>query len=620
MSYLVLARKWRPRNFAEVIGQSHVTRTLANAIRTGRIAHAYILSGPRGVGKTSIARILAKSLNCANGPTAEPCGECTSCRQIHDGNNFDVIEIDGASNNSVNDIRELRDTVKYGPSEHRYKVYIIDEVHMLSTSAFNALLKTLEEPPDFTVFVFATTELHKVPLTVLSRCQRFDFHRLTQKEIEASLARVCEAEGVKVEARTLQLIARRADGGMRDAQSLLDQVLSFSEKEVHHEEVVHALGLVEQESVIQLLRMVRDQDAAAAFALARELASRGADPGEYLMQVAESLRNLLLLKTDPEGALNEMAEESLAPLREVLDAFSEADLLRMLTFLAGRIDTVRRGSQPRLQFELSLLRLARMERALEVEDLMRALAGLPVEALGSVTQGNAEQKKTPLKRSVEADPLKPSAEPAPRAEKQPVEVRDTPPAAKAHSSDTVAPNPAVPSADSPVTQKEPAADPAAKTAPVSHTPPLVDETPAQPEPKTVTASGMTLDELRALWPELLERVAQAMPMQAATFQHLQPVELAGDRITLKGVFRADTVRQSFLRKKLELEELAARVFGERFPRGLQFKVVEEELGAEERFVKAQRTHLDGGSRFAELKEDNPVLGELFDRMDGRLLE
>jgi DNA polymerase-3 subunit gamma/tau len=390
MSYLVLARKWRPQSFKEVIGQQHVVRTLDNAIRQGRIAHAYVFAGPRGVGKTSIARILAKSLNCEKGPTSDPCGTCRSCSEIQGGSNFDVIEIDGASNNSVNDVRELRSNVKYGPSEFRWKVYIIDEVHMLSTSAFNALLKTLEEPPPNTVFIFATTELHKLPLTVLSRCQRFDFKRLSHREIEESLARVCEAEGMSIEARTLALIARRADGGMRDAQSLLDQVMSFSEGSIQHDEVVHALGLVSQDRVFELFRCMREKDSAGVFRLARDLASEGADAGEFLLQVADSLRQLLVLGIDPASMEDELPAELLEDFRAWSGTFSEEDLLRMLNLLGSQMDLIRRGSHPRLRFELVLLRLARMEKSVDVNELTRLLAGVPLES--SPAQ---PEKKTP---------------------------------------------------------------------------------------------------------------------------------------------------------------------------------------------------------------------------------
>jgi DNA polymerase III subunit gamma/tau len=384
MSYLVIARKWRPRNFSEVIGQQHVTRTLGSAITHDRIAHAYIFSGPRGVGKTSIARILAKSLNCKSGPTTNPCGECSSCVQVQDGNNFDVIEIDGASNNSVNDVRELRNNVKYGPSEFRWKVYIIDEVHMLSTSAFNALLKTLEEPPPQTVFIFATTELHKLPLTVLSRCQRFDFKRLKPVEIEQSLGKICEAESRNIEDRTLRLIARRADGGMRDAQSLLDQVLSFSEADIKHDEVIQALGLVDQERVCELLDLILKRDAAGVFSLARTINSAGADMSEYLLQLAETIRNLLLIRLDIEAAEEELAEEQLESLKPFASGFSESDLLRLLSFLGIQLGEFKRSTNQRLHFELCLLRMVNLADSLEVGDLIRTLSGMPPESLGKM--------------------------------------------------------------------------------------------------------------------------------------------------------------------------------------------------------------------------------------------
>ncbi|MBL7033676.1 MAG: DNA polymerase III subunit gamma/tau, partial [Candidatus Delongbacteria bacterium] len=293
MSYLVLARKFRPQLFAEVVGQDHVTRTLVNAIKHDRIAHAYIFAGPRGVGKTSIARIFSKSLNCTRGPTAAPCGVCDSCRSILDGTNFDVIEIDGASNNSVNDIRDLRGNIQYGPATYNYKIYIIDEVHMLSTGAFNALLKTLEEPPPRTMFIFATTEIHKVPMTILSRCQRFDFHRIPLADMVERLQFICSEEEVEIEEEALFLIARKADGGMRDAQSVLDQLISFSGKVITTQQVVETLGLIQQELFLQFQQLIQKRDFDATLRFVHDLVFKGYDLVEFLHGLAEHFRHLL---------------------------------------------------------------------------------------------------------------------------------------------------------------------------------------------------------------------------------------------------------------------------------------------------------------------------------------
>ncbi len=577
MSYLVLARKWRPQRFSEVIGQRHVVRTLENALKSGRIAHAYVFSGPRGVGKTSIARILAKSLNCEQGPLVDPCGTCRSCQDVQAGTHFDVIEIDGASNNSVNDIRELRTNVKYGPGEARWKVYIIDEVHMLSTSAFNALLKTLEEPPPQTVFIFATTELHKLPLTVLSRCQRFDFKRLTPLEIEESLGRVCASEGVAVEARTLRLIARRADGGMRDAQSMLDQVLSFSDGAVQHEEVVQALGLVGQERLDQLLNALVARDSAAALRLARDLAAAGADLGEFLLQLADSLRSLLLLRLEPESAAAELPEDVLEHLRVLAPAFAESDLIRMLTYLGGQIDAVRRGGHPRLRFELALLRLTRMEQSLELQDLLRGLAGLPAASLESLSPADGQKKKLTPASEARSTPARPATSPA-----------------------NAAPSPA-PAAPLP--------EPVRSPAPPVH-PPTSTAAPVRVE--------LDLERVRQLWPQFQQEVEKRFPLLLEGFLQLLPVALSAGRLRLKGELRAGPIRDRLEQARPELEDLLRQLLGT--AAGLTLSLEEGVLSESERFLKAQRTHLDAESRFAELRREAPLLEELFQRVEGRLLD
>ncbi|MEJ2068394.1 MAG: DNA polymerase III subunit gamma/tau, partial [Deltaproteobacteria bacterium] len=260
MSYLVIARKYRPKTFDEVVGQGHVSRTLKNAIKIGRIAHAYLFSGPRGVGKTTVARIMAKALNCENGPTPDPCNKCKMCTGINEGSVTDVYEIDGASNTGVDDIRELRDNVRYLPASGRYNIYIIDEVHMLSINAFNALLKILEEPPAHVIFIFATTEPHKIPVTILSRVQRFDFRRLSLAEITGSLSQIAKEEGIKITDGALIIISREAEGSMRDAQSLMDQVVGFAGKEVTEADVREVLGLTDRELLFRMAGALMKKD------------------------------------------------------------------------------------------------------------------------------------------------------------------------------------------------------------------------------------------------------------------------------------------------------------------------------------------------------------------------
>src|SRR5437762_1209501 len=282
MSYEVFARKYRPQTFDELVGQAHVSRTLKNAVEQGRLAHAYLFVGPRGIGKTSTARILAKSLNCAKGPTITPCGKCDNCLEITGGNSLDVIEIDGASNRGIDDVRELRDNVRYAPAKGRYKIYIIDEVHMLTKEAFNALLKTLEEPPPHVKFIFATTDVQKVPITILSRCQRFDFTGIASPLIIDRLRAVAKAEAVDADDEALELLARRAGGSMRDAQSLLDQLLAFGGDRLTVEQVHQLLGTAQDERVLALASAVLEHDSPRALGLFAQAADEGAQLGELL--------------------------------------------------------------------------------------------------------------------------------------------------------------------------------------------------------------------------------------------------------------------------------------------------------------------------------------------------
>lgn len=374
MSYLVLARKYRPQTFEEVVGQEHVTKTLCHSIAANRVAHAILFSGPRGTGKTTVARILAKAMNCEKGPTPIPCNTCRSCREITADSAADVFEIDGASNNSVDQIRELRDNIVFMPNTGRYKIYIIDEVHMLSVSAFNALLKTLEEPPAHVLFMFATTEIRKIPITILSRCQRHDLRRIDHGAIAAYLETVCEQEGMKVDPESLALIARQADGSMRDALSLLDQVMAGSKGSVTPEFVLDVIGSVDRATLFGLCDALLSADVRRMMSLVADIYKNGQDLGRVYIDLLAYLRDLTVIKLSkapdnlvdrPQAEIDEMARQ--------VDQVSRDHLAQVFEGLYREEVMVRLSPHPRMAMEMVLLKLAQTQPVLPIDALIEKL-------------------------------------------------------------------------------------------------------------------------------------------------------------------------------------------------------------------------------------------------------
>ncbi len=382
MGYLVLARKYRPQTFDELVGQATLTRTLQNALRSGRIGHAFLFSGARGVGKTTTARILAKALNCAkaDGPTAEPCLGCPSCLEIAESRCLDVQEIDGATNNGVEQVRELRESARYNPARDRFKIWIIDEVHMLSMGAFNALLKTLEEPPPKVKFIFATTEYHKLPDTILSRCQQYDFRMIPAREIQAHLRKVSAAEGIKVSDEALARLARAAEGSARDALSLFDQVLSFSGNEVRDDDLHALLGLIDRELLLTVSRAVVAGDSLALLDLVERLAEYGADYRNFARELLLHFRELLVVKLAPEDSalLTPVVPEERERLKPLAAALGEEDLLRTIDVMTKAETDLRWAQDPRVTLELALLKLVQMRRLVPFQELVDRVERLAV--------------------------------------------------------------------------------------------------------------------------------------------------------------------------------------------------------------------------------------------------
>lgn len=578
-NYTVLARKWRPQRFEQVVGQDAVVRTLANALRQQRIAHAYCFSGIRGVGKTTAARLLAKGLNCRNSPTptAEPCGTCESCVEIERSRSMDVVELDAASQTGVDNIRELTEVTRYAPSRDRYRVFIIDEAHMLSTSAFNALLKTLEEPPPHVVFILATTEPNKILPTVLSRCQQYQFGRVSQGEIAAYLGKIAEAEQVTISADALALLATAADGSIRDGQSLLDKLIAFSGNEIDEQTVVDLLGLVERVLLFRAVDLIAAQDLPGVLGFVNEMVDRGVDLHQFTMDLLGHFRNLLVVRTvsDP-GAILHLPESDLDRLRGQADAFEIDDLDRGFSLLAASEYRIKSAEQPRYHLEIVMARLARMPRLQPIEELIAAIEGGGGTS-GPATGGSHNRRGSspargasggPRARSTETSgsPAAASPRPAPESRDEPQRPAPVPPR----------PQPG----REPVPQRAAATEPAAAEPAAAETtapePPVAAAGPRAPDGGDGASAAVSLeDEAPQLVSRLLQRIRDEVdavhPMAGSVLGRVSGLRLAGERI----VFQMPVSAGIFIRRLQEQEMLqllgasAEKVLGRRVVAGVE---------------------------------------------------
>ena len=452
MSYQVIARKWRPQSFQDLIGQEHVSQTLLNALRHDRLPQALLFTGVRGTGKTSSARILAKSLRCPNAKDFTPCGVCPECQDIANGRSLDVVEIDGASNNGVDAIRELRETVGYMPSSGRYKIYIIDEVHMLSTSAFNALLKTLEEPPPHVIFIMATTEVQKIPSTILSRCQRFDFRRIPSRQIAQQLTKITSAEGVGAEPEALWLIARQADGSMRDSQSLLDQVITFCNGTVTLQQAIDVLGLTDRTLLLETMGALVQRNTQGAVDVVEKIFKSGYDPKVFAQDLLEEIRNTLLVRLCPDqpGRVVDLPDTEIEALRELTTSLTDEDLHLLFDMTLKGVNDLLRSQDPRIVLEMLLLRMAAAPRIASLAALASGLvmtatpvathapvahtAAAPApQATAAAPEANPKYSMSSFTRSASGAPGAPIVTGAVKPVAAPVDV--TAPAPKSNSDD-----------------------------------------------------------------------------------------------------------------------------------------------------------------------------------------
>ncbi|MCX5722535.1 MAG: DNA polymerase III subunit gamma/tau [Nitrospirae bacterium] len=526
MDYQVSARKYRPGTFDDVIGQPHVVQTLVNSITTKRIAQAYLFSGSRGVGKTTVARILAKALNCEQGQTGTPCGTCSNCLEIAQGTSVDVMEIDGASNTSVDDVREIRENVKFAAFRGKYRVYIIDEVHMLSNSAFNALLKTLEEPPPHVVFIFATTEIHKIPATILSRCQHYNFRRIARTEIVERLRHVVHQDQIVIEERSLMALARASEGSMRDGLSLLDQAVAFGGKTIVHTDLEALLGAVPQELVRAMIQAITTQESAAALRVLAQLLDQGHDLRAYCAEVVEYLRNMLVVSVVPspqeQQGLIEAAAEDLAQMAADTKAFSPEQLQELFAIFTQAEDSLRLSAHPRFVLETAAVRATR---------LLRRANEKPAQAMPPA-QAPRPPLQAPARVEKPAPPVR-SDNPAPPSALRPPQATAPVPAAP------------VPARPPVLATATPARSPLPTPSPVRPPSASSEGTATRPVPAPPSEAGRPALTLN--WEQLQEEVAGAFSNIAPFLEMGRLVGVDGHVVTI-GFSKQATVARGMIEK------------------------------------------------------------------------
>jgi DNA polymerase-3 subunit gamma/tau len=592
MTYLVTARKWRPMVFEDVVGQSHVTATLRNAIASNRLAHAYLFSGPRGIGKTTMARLLAKAVNCRNPKDLNPCNQCDICEEITNSRCIDVFEIDGASTRGIEEIRNLRETVRYAPTKCQYKVYIIDEVHMLTKEAFNALLKTLEEPPTHVLFIFATTEVQKVPPTILSRCHRFDFRRIAIDEIINRLKYIAQQEKIDIDNDSLLLIAKKGDGSLRDAQSIFDQVVSFCGENITAKQLVDALNLVDQDLYFAVTDLIKAKDTKGGLELVDDVIKRGYDIREFLSGLAEHLRNILVVRSTASTSLVEAAEVHRKRYQSAAGQFSENDLLRLMKIVSDTETAAKWSTQPRVRLEAGILQMIKLDSTVEIQELLAQLeelkrkidSGLPPESNPGRHEKNnsSETLFSPLSSSGNA-----------RSSHEGQSFKQVPTEAKNLEVPASASMPSVQSA------REPIAPYNAKSV----------EANTSQEPKPVQA--ISLDEIQARWKEFVEEIRKQRIHVGTLLSESRPLGVNGSTVKVgcRDEFHLTTLKRS----KDFLVESAQKVYGKKVR-------IEISLNSSANDVKGN-TKASGGNEQSKLSTlDHPVIKALMRELGAEPLQ